>query len=79
MIVLERDKYVDVYGMMVILQEEYYLFFKEYNKFVFRLNKKFFFNIKQFFERVVFNDFSDFVRSRMIFMVIDFLGYSCMY
>ncbi|XP_062609511.1 potassium channel subfamily T member 2-like isoform X3 [Saccostrea cucullata] len=39
--------------------------------------KKSSFNIKQFFERAVPNDLSDFVRSRMTSMSIDPSGYSC--
>ncbi|XP_078333726.1 potassium channel subfamily T member 2-like isoform X2 [Crassostrea virginica] len=40
-------------------------------------NKKSSFNIKQFFERAIPNDLSDFVRSRMTSMSIDPSGYSC--
>lgn len=60
-------------------QEEHHPLPKEHNKSAPRPNKKSSFNIKQFFERAVPNDLSDFVRSRMTSMAIDPSGYSCMY
>lgn len=65
--------------MITILQEEHHPLPKEHNKSAPRPNKKSSFNIKQFFERAVPNDLSDFVRSRMTSMAIDPSGYSCMY
>lgn len=58
-------------------EEEHYPLPKEHYKSAPRPNKKSSFNIKQFFERAVPNDLSDFVRSRMTSMAIDPSGYSC--